>query len=137
MTARKKLPPADDWQARDINDWNTKTFHAYMIDEHNRIFGVDYVPFGGWPREQGTLGNLIGTRTKEATADKADVKRFIDECFASYKPTAEYPGTSFGFSWSYRKNVWQQVQAESNRRKMAQAKVEKQETDWDEVARWL
>ena len=137
MTARKKLPPAHDWQARDINDWNTTTFHAYLSDKHRELFGVDYVPFRGWNAEKGMIGNLIGTRLKQATADKAMVKRFIDETFADYKPTPQYPGTSFGFMWTYRKNVWQRLQAESKRGQATEAKRKQQATDWDELADWL
>lgn len=137
MTARKKLPPADDWRARHIEDWNTTTFHAYLADKHVEMFGVDYVPFRGWTAEKGMIGNLIGTRTKSRTASNEDVKRFIDETFRDYRPSPEYPGTSFGFMWSYRKNVWQRIQAESKRKEQAQAKAEKQAQDWDELAEWL
>lgn len=131
----KKLPPADDWQARDIDDWNTSTYHAYLVDKHREMFGVDYVPFRGWQAEKGMIGNLIGTRTKPAMASKADVKRFIDEAMREYRPTPQYPGTSFGWLWTYRKNVWQRIQAESARRERIQQANES--VDWDELADWL
>lgn len=137
MTKRSKLPSARDWQARHIEDWNVTTFHAYLTDKHAELFGVDYVPFRGWTAEKGMIGNLIGTRTKKAAAEKAQVKRFIDETFADYKPTREYPGTSFGFMWTYRKNVWQRIQAESKRRQATEAKREQQAQDWDEISSWL
>lgn len=133
----KRMPPATDWQARDIEDWNTTTFHAYLSDKHREMFGVDYVPFRGWNAEKGMIGNLIGTKTKKATAEKAMVKRFIDETFRDYRPSPEYPGTSFGFMWTYRKNVWQRIQAESKRRQAAQVKTEEQAKDWSEIADWL
>ena len=79
--------------------------------------------------EQGVLGDLIGTQSrknpKPRTASNAAVKRFIDETFAEYKPTAQYPGTSFGFMWTYRKNVWQQIQAEE----MSKEKAERAKDD--------
>jgi len=137
MTKRKKLPSAKDWQARHIDDWNTTTFHTYLSDKHKEIFGVDYVPFRGWRVEQGLIGNLIGTKTKARQASNEQVKRFIDECFATYKPSREYPGTSFGFSWSYRKNIWQRVQAESKQKAEAVRAEEEQKVGWEELAEWL
>lgn len=107
-----------------LTDWNVKDFHTYMQAEHLRLFNVDYRPQASWGREQGLLGGLIGTARKPGTADKALVKAFIDECFATYKPTAMYPGTSFGFSYQYRSNVWQRLQLD--------AKLAEGRTDVDE-----
>src|SRR5699024_6347692 len=96
---------------------NVTTFTEYLRDKHKEMFGIDYAPHGGrWGFEQGILGDLIGTQSrknpKKRTAEPSDVKRFIDETFANYKPTAQYPGTSFGFMWTYRKTDWQRIQAE-------------------------
>lgn len=70
--------------------------------------------------------------TEYATA----VKRFIDESFETYKPTADYPGTSFGFNYSYRRHLLQQAEAverTSYRRKKA-----KEETpSLSELSDWL
>lgn len=138
MTA--KLPPAKDWQARDIDDWNTSTFHAYMTHKHTEIFGCDYVPFPNFAAEKGWLGDLIGTRGKQGkprTASNADVKRFIDECFASYVPKPQYPGTSFGWIRKYRANVWQRIQVEAKvQERRKQAVVNDEMTD-EEMEAWL
>src|SRR5690625_6642073 len=124
-----KRAPAKDWKNRNINDWNTTTFTEYLKDKHREMFGIDYAPFGGtYGMEQGVLGDLIGTQSrtnpKPRTASNAAVKRFIDETFAQYKPTAQYPGTTFGFMWTYRKNVWQQIQAEELARESREQAVE-------------
>src|SRR5690606_16899455 len=131
----KRMPPATDWQARDIEDWNVTTFTEYMKDKHRELFGCEYVPFGGtWRTEQGMLGRLIGTRAKPGTHDKAIIKRFIDETFEAYKPTPQYPGTNFGFMYSYRKYELQRIEAEEKRKKAAQVKSEEQAKDWEEIA---
>jgi len=86
--------------------------------------------------EQGILGRLIGTRTKKGTHSKAVVKRFIDEAFETYKPTKDYPGTSFGFIYSYRRNILQRIEAEEqtkNRREQA----EKESPTLTELSEWL
>lgn len=144
MTRRKstrKLPPAKDWQNRDLSDWNVTSFTEYLRDKHREMFGVDYAPFGGtWGMEQGILGDLIGTNSrtnpKPRTASNAQVKRFIDETFGSYKPTPQYPGTSFGFMWTYRKRDWQRIQAEEvaeSRREKAREEV----PSLSELSDWL
>ena len=135
-----KLPPAHDWQARNIEDWNVTTFHAYMADKHRELFGCEYVPFRGWQAEKGMIGRLIGTRTKEGTHDKALIKRFIDEGFKSYKPTPQYPGTSFGFLYSYRRNILQRLEAEDatkERRKESTKRSEMTAEDYDRLSDWL
>lgn len=137
-----KLAPAKDWRNRPLETWNVASFCSYLTDKHREMFGIDYAPMRGWRTEQGMLGDLIGTQSrtnpKPRTMSNEDVKRFIDECFATYKPTKEWPGTSFGFSFAYRKNVLQRIQAESiaqARRKEAVA--ESDNNDWDEVSEWL
>lgn len=142
MTAKPKLAPAKDWRNRPIETWNVSSFTEYLKDAHKERFGIDYAPMRSWGIEQGMLGDLIGTQSrtnpKPRTASNAQVKRFIDECFASYTPNAQYPGTSFGFSWAYRKNVWQRIQAETQaQERRAEAVSESDSDNWDEVSEWL
>src|SRR5690625_4666098 len=132
----KKLPPATDWQARQIEDWNVTTFHAYLADKHRDMFGCEYVPYRGWQAEKGMLGRLIGTRTRAGTHDKAIIKRFIDEVFKSYKPTPQYPGTNFGFLYSYRRNILQRLEAEAGRKERGN-QAEMTAEDYDRLSDWL
>lgn len=132
----KRLPPAKDWQARDINDWNTQTFHAYMRDKHRELFDCDYVPMRGWRTEQGMIGRLIGTRSKAGTHSKALIKRFIDEAFESYKPTRDYPGTNFGFIYAYRRNILQRLEAEEQVEANEKKAIDNTPS-LDDLAEWL
>lgn len=113
---KEKLAPAKDWRNRPIEKWNVTTFTEYLKSKHKELFGCDYVPFGGWGAEQRTLGTLIGTKSrtnpKPRTASNESVKEFIDRTFESYRPNKKYPGTSFGFMWTYRKFEWQKIQSE-------------------------
>ena len=132
----RKLPPASDWRARDINDWNTLTFTEYLKDKHRELFGIEYAPMRSWRMEQGQIGRLIGTARKEGSHSKAVVKRFIDEAFESYKPTPQYPGTNFGFIYAYRRNILQRLEAEEraeSRREKARAEA----PSLDELSDWL
>ena len=132
----KRMPPASDWRARDINDWNTLTFTEYLKDRHSELFGIEYAPMRSWRMEQGQIGRLIGTARKEGSHSKAVVKRFIDEAFESYKPTPQYPGTNFGFIYAYRRNILQRLEAEEraeSRREKARAEA----PSLDELSDWL
>jgi hypothetical protein len=90
---KAKLPKADDWQARDITDWNTTTFRQYLYDRHRELYGLDYV--GAVKRDCGMISDMI------KKTDKATVKAFIDACFADYKPTPKYPTLNFYFMKTY------------------------------------
>src|SRR5699024_4191638 len=136
-----KLPPAKDWRNRDIEDWNVVSYTEYLRDKHREQYGIEYAPFGGrWATEQGMIGRLIGTQSrtnpKPRTASNVDVKRFIDETFASYKPSAKYPGTSFGFMWTYRKQDWQRIQADELAKENRKQAVEESPT-LDELSDWF
>ncbi len=131
-----KLPPASDWRARDIADWNTKTFTHYLQDKHREIFGIEYAPMRSWRMEQGLIGRLIGTKSKAGSHSKEIVKAFIDEAFRTYKPTPQYPGTNFGFIYSYRRNILQRLEAEQvTKEKRNKAKTESE--DMSDLSDWL
>ncbi|WP_416045932.1 hypothetical protein [Priestia megaterium] len=91
--SKAKLPKADDWQARDIADWNTTTFRSYLYAKHKELYDLDYV--GAVKRDCGMISDMI------KKTDKATVKAFIDACFADYKPTPKYPTLNFYFMRTY------------------------------------
>lgn len=138
MTANK-LASAKDWRNRPIETWNVISFTEYLKDEHMRIYGVPYAPMRSWGFEQGHLGDLIGTQSrtkpKPRMATNAQVKQFIDECFATYVPNDKYPTTNFGFSVAYRKNEWQRILLEAQAQARRAEAVES--SDIDEVADWF
>ena len=107
----RKLPPAKDWKARELKDWNVHTFHAYLMDEHKRLFRVPYYPFGAWGIEQKMLKTCIAEYGQQV------VKEFIDTCFKEYKPNPNYPGINFGFMFKYKNNVLQRIILEQAKQK--------------------
>lgn len=121
-----------------VADWNTRHFRDYLTDEHKRRFGINYVPFVGFAAEAGMIGDLIGTSKKPAQYDKATIKAFIDVCFNEYKPSAQYPGLSFGFMAKYMSRNLQRVEAESQRKANASEAVKASDNDnIDKLADWL
>lgn len=126
MSKTRKLPPARNWRDRPIEEWNTTTFTEYLKDKHRELFGIEYAPMRSWRTEQGLIGNLIGTKTKPRKVEPAILKRFIDECFESYRPTKDWPGINFGFAYTYRRNVLQRLMASRSN-----------ESNKEEIIDWL
>ena len=122
-----------NYESKPIEKWTVRDFHTYMQAEHLRRFGVSYAPWRSWRTEQGLLGTLIGTQRKAGKYEKAVMRKFIDRCFGGYRPTAQYPGISFGFMWTYMQREMQAVEAEAVREQRAEEQAE----DYEGVAEWL
>src|SRR5699024_2866499 len=134
----KRLPDANDWKARNIDDWNTKTCHAYMQDKHREMIGREYVPFRGWRVEQGMLGRLIGIRADEGPHDKSPIKRVIDLAVEEYTATTKSPGTTFVYNSSYKRKVKQRVEAEASDKERLKERMESaKEIDYSDLSEWL
>lgn len=120
-------PKANDWKARDIEDWNVTTFHAYLIESNKEKYGIEYVPFGQgpisrrWSTEKGQLKQAITKHGNEI------VKAFIDKCFESHRYNPEFPTLSFGFMWAYLRDTLQRAEAEVQRRQKREAIVDDEE----------
>lgn len=94
--AKPKLPPASDWQARAIKDWNAASFRSYISQKHEELYGIPYVA-RNYAMEAKLVKTMYEEHGKEAT------RQFIDACFEDYKPTQQYPGINFAFMYSYMK----------------------------------
>jgi hypothetical protein len=107
---RSSLPPAHDWRARDLADWNATTFAAYLAERHADMLGIQYVAGNSVARERAMLKRMIDEYGPDVT------RHFIDACLAEYKPTPQYPGVSFTFMYSFmRARVLPRVLAEAQR----------------------
>lgn len=109
------------YETKPVAKWNTRDFQAYLKEEHERLYGVPYAPFRGYQAEAGMLGRWVGTKRKPGEHGPEITKRFIDMCFADYKPSIEWPGVSFGWMQTYMGRNLQRavsaVQAEEARGK--------------------
>ncbi|MEH6861473.1 hypothetical protein [Bacillus velezensis] len=89
------------YETKPVANWNTRDFQAYLKAEHQRLYGVPYVPMHGYRAEAGMLGRWVGTKRKPGEYGPEITKRFIDMCFADYKPSIDWPGVSFGWMQPY------------------------------------
>lgn len=126
MTARK--PPAKDWRNREQADWTVATFQSYLRDEHEERYGIAYTT-----RNYGLEGRWLKTLIAEHGADV--VRKFIDACFAEYRPTPQYPGLNFAFMFTYqRARILPRVLAEVKRKERWQqataAPITEEEIGW-------
>lgn len=115
-----------------IEKWNTAHFQAYLADKHVDKFGIQYAAAGGVMAERSLLSKYIGTAKKSGLYGKETVKAFIDACFEAYKPTAQYPGLSAWFMFTYMTAELQKAELASKRKE-----VETQTDEYEEVADWL
>lgn len=130
--------PTKKYDELPVDKWNTAHFTQYLKAEHKRLYNVDYTPFRGYQAEAGILGRYIGTAKKPGLYAKPLVKAFIDACFAEYKPSAQYPGISFGFMSTYMTRNLQRLQAEEARKATASDAVQASDNDkLDELEAWL
>ena len=96
--AKPKLPPAHEFNERDIKDWNCTTFSSYMNHLHNETYGLPYQSFGG--------GIAAEKKLMKATLDAVgpeDLKEIITQSFATHKLQPKFPYLSFGFINTYLK----------------------------------
>ena len=129
---------ANHYSEKKVDDWTVNDFLAYMNDRHTELFGVEYMPFGSWAAERGRLGKSIGTQKKAGEYPKEVIKRFIDECFKTYRPTAQYPGINYGFMETYRKQDLQRIIVAYNQEKKdEEAQAKQSEGIGDEILDWF
>ncbi|WP_026592179.1 hypothetical protein [Bacillus sp. UNC437CL72CviS29] len=86
-----------DFRNLPIEKWNVTTFREYLKHVHEERYKIPYVT-RSYAMEGRMLKAFIAEHKPEAT------KRFIDVCFADYKPTREYPGLNFAFMYSYMRS---------------------------------
>lgn len=93
--ARTKLPPAKDWRAREIKDWNATTFREYLVEKVHEKYGVKYVT-NSIQIESANIKRMYTEYGREVT------KKFIDACLKEYRSTnPAYPYPTFLFMFSY------------------------------------
>jgi hypothetical protein len=125
------------YNEKPIDKWTVNDMLAYISDRHAEVYGVEYRPYRSWQAERGLIGSLIGTKGRNPKPRKYEpelVKAFVDECFRTHKATREYPGVSFTWLWTYKTSIWQRVQAEARRAKLATIE---NEMDYEDLAEWL
>ncbi|WP_026593433.1 hypothetical protein [Bacillus sp. UNC437CL72CviS29] len=86
-----------DFRNLPIEKWNVTTFREYLKHEHEERYKIPYVT-----RSYAMEGRML--KRSLAEYNQEVLKRFIDACFADYKPTREYPGLNFAFMYSYMRS---------------------------------
>ncbi|OXB99466.1 MULTISPECIES: hypothetical protein [Bacillus] len=113
-----------DFRNLPIEKWNVTTFREYLKHEHEERYKIPYVT-----RSYAMEGRML--KMSLAEYNQEVLKRFIDACFADYKPTREYPGLNFAFMYSYMRSRLLPRVLEEIRRKEARLS---QNTEYIEVS---
>jgi hypothetical protein len=103
----------------------------HLRQRHLDLYGIDYVT-----NNHAFEGRQLKAMIAEYGADV--VKRFVDECFRTYKPTRDYPGSNFAFMFSFMKaRVLPRVLAEVKREEERAARGPAQELSAEEFENLL
>lgn len=132
---KPKLPPATDYRARDIADWNVSTFLAFIAETTREKYGVEYAPGGGgskqtrWARERGML------KREQGKLGNAVLRKFIELCWREYRTNkpAEYPFPTVCFMLSFQDRLMTQAVAEvakAERAAQVSSVTAEELTDW-------
>lgn len=110
-----------DFRNLPIEKWNVTTFREYLKHEHEERYKIPYVT-----RSYAMEGRML--KMSLAEYNQEVLKRFIDACFADYKPTREYPGLNFAFMYSYMRSrlllrVLEEIRREEARLSRNQANI--------------
>ncbi|MEI2356114.1 hypothetical protein [Mesobacillus zeae] len=138
-----KLPPASDWQARDIETWNMTTFTQFIVDRTEELYGIQYTPGGGgaksqrWLREKSMLKNAQGRYGNRV------LKTFIEICWREYRTSKPelypYPSVTFMISYMdrYFTEAVSQVAREARREKLVANAEQELAVDGEELTDWF
>ena len=92
--SKAKLPPANKWQERNIEDWTSKTFQTYLADQYKEKYGTKYVT-NSFGFEGKKLNEML------AEHDNETIKRFIDVCYREYRPSSNWPTINFAGMYTF------------------------------------
>jgi len=125
----KKLPHANNWKERKIEDWNANTFRAYLKDKHRAEKGLPYVS-RSVQMEAGMIKRTYEEFGKEVT------KRFIDKCFELYKPLNGKNSVNFAYMYSSMRSWVLPEVLEEMQREINDTEI-KEESDVDDALDFL
>lgn len=132
---------AKHYNEKPVANWSVNDFIAYLCDRHLEVYGTEYVPPGrNWQAERGLIGNLIGTKGRNAKPRKYEpevVKDFIDHCFITHRCTTQWPTVSFTWWWKYRTNEWARIVSAAERRVAMETRRETQVEVAEDLSEWL
>lgn len=103
---------SDNWRELPIEDWNSRTFVAYLTHLTEEKFGVTYDPRGAgtksqrWSREMGMINNARKKYGNDV------LKQYIRICVENYQPNERYPYLAFAFAWTYMSDYLPVAQAQ-------------------------
>lgn len=136
-----------DWNNLPIEQWNTTTIHAFLIDETDRKYSAEYVPGGKGPKSQ-RWSMEKGMIKRELTKKGPEVvKAFIEVCWDEYftPNKKKYPYPNFGFMMGYMDKFWSDARRKVEKEEMFDKAVDNSEdivytegsSDGNDVSNWF
>lgn len=122
---KEKLPPAKDWQARKIDDWNAHTFYAFLRDKHRELRQLDYFA------ARGLKVDLALLKQDYEAYGKITLKLFIEQALKEYKGTPKFMICTYQFMHTYMMaNVMPRIQVQKAREDEANIEDDFDAIEW-------
>ena len=128
---RAQKPSTADYDNIPHDQWNVTTLRAYVSAKHEEVKGVPYAPFRGWGAESRMMRDALKQYGAKACADA-----YLTE-LRLYRQTPQYPGFSFGFAWSYKKDSFQRAYVAYMRDMAPRQVAQDNDTNTEGTVDWL
>ena len=128
---RAQKPSTADYDNLPHDQWNVTTLRAFVSAKHEEVKGVPYAPFRGWGAESRMMRDALKQYGAKACADA-----YLTE-LRLYRQTPQYPGFSFGFAWSYKKDAFQRAYVAYMRDMAPRKTAQDDNTDTEGTVDWL
>ena len=96
----RKAPATANYAELPYSKWTVTTLGAYCKARHEEVLRLPYEPFRNYGAESRMMKEALFKYGAEVVALAYDFE------LKQYRPSPQYPGFSFGFAWSWRKNAF-------------------------------
>lgn len=99
----RKAPATANYAELPYSKWTVTTLGAYCKARHEEVLRLPYEPFRNYGAESRMMKEALFKYGAEVVALAYDFE------LKQYRPSPQYPGFSFGFAWSWRKEAFQRA----------------------------
>lgn len=124
----RKAPATANYAELPYPKWTVTTLGAYCKARHEAVLKLPYEPFRNYGAESRMMKQALHKYGAEVVALAYDFE------LKQYRPSPQYPGFSFGFAWSWRKNAFSRAYLAVSK---PAATCESDETTTESQVDWL
>lgn len=127
----RKSPATENYAELPYSKWTVTTLGAYCKARHEAVLKLPYEPFRNYGAESRMMKQALHKYGAEVVALAYDFE------LKQYRPSPQYPGFSFGFAWSWRKEAFQRAYLAVSKPAASDESSEASETTTESQVDWL